>query len=377
MDAPQPPDAPFSREEFETEPTVAPAAASSPLFETHVAPHRNPIFFGRFGLRAGYGIAIWLVCYAILTIGSGVAALASVGKVHEFLADRAFAKAHPHAPHPALNIPFYPRVVIIQDAIIFLGLLAACWLFSRAERRPLRSYGVGSYRVRDIFAGAFWGVAAMSLVVFVLHAGHWLVFEGLLLHGAAAFGYGLLWLFAFLCVGCAEEYTFRGYLQYSLMRGVWGLAEAISPTKARTLAFWIAAVILSILFALAHTGNAGENPFGLLQVFFAGITFVYALWRTGSLWWAIGYHMAWDWSQSYLFGVADSGNVSIGRLFATHPAGRTLFSGGTAGPEGSIFATIALLLTILIIHFTTRPGVQPALYPEPSEHEPQFHSEIA
>jgi hypothetical protein len=76
-----------------------------------------------------------------------------------------------------------------------------------------------------------------------------------------------------------------------------------------------------------------------------GLVFCLALWRTGSLWWAIGFHAAWDWAQSFLYGVADSGTIAQGRLFAAHPLGRPILSGGLTGPEGSAFILPIVLLS--------------------------------
>ena len=355
--------------------------AALPPVNAVPAPSGNRFFFGRFGLRAGYGIAIVLITWGILATLAGLCGIASIGRLHDVMNAQAYAHAHPTAPKIHLKLDFVPKFVIVQDGITFFGLLGACWLFSRGERRPLRAYGIGSYRVADVLPGAFWGVAIMSALVATLYASHLLVFDGRALFGATIFLYGAKWLLAFLLVGLAEEYAFRGYVQYTLMRGVWGLAERLSATSTRAVAFWLAACTFSLLFTLAHTTNGGENFFGLVQVFLAGVTFAYALWRTGSLWWAIGFHMTWDWAQSFLFGVADSGNVSVGRLFVTHPQGRTLLSGGADGPEGSLFATVALLLTIVIIRFTTRPGMQPALEQAPKPMDdaapPLLHNSVA
>jgi len=52
-----------------------------------------------------------------------------------------------------------------------------------------------------------------------------------------------------------------------------------------------------------------------------------------------------DWAESYLWGTADSGRVVQGHLFAVHPQGNILFSGGATGPEGSLLI-IPLLLII-------------------------------
>ena len=342
-----------------------------------LAPH-NTLFFGRFGLRAGYGILIFLIVFAILTTLGSLFALGATGHLKEVIAAQQYAKAHPGQPRPHVHLDMTPLFTIVNDGVWFLGLLGLGWFFHKGERRPMRAYGLGAYRWHDAISGGLWGLVMMTVLVSVLRASHLLVFDGQNVHGFAILHYGVGWLIAFLLVGFAEEYTFRGYVQYTLMRGVWGLAERIAPTQTRPVAFWLAAAILSALFGAVHMGNGGETLFGLVQVVFAGLTFAYALWRTGSLWWGIGFHATWDWAQSFLFGVADSGTISVGRLFITHPQGKPLLSGGPDGPEGSIFATVALVLTIVVLRFTARPGVQPALEPESQTAvDAGFHNAVA
>jgi len=287
---------------------------------------------------------------------------------------KAWKTAHPGQkmpdsakPHPKVSFDFVPSLVISSDSVQFLGMLGLAWLLSRAERRRLGWYGIGANRLRDFIPGAFWGLAALSVLVFTLHAFHLLYFDGRLLFGLPLVVYAIKWLIAFLFVGFAEEYFMRGYMQFTLTRGVFGLAEKISPANARAVAFWIAAFIFSILFLCMHLGNQGENALGLLQVFMVGMVFAYALFRTGSLWWAIGFHMAWDWAQSFLYGVPDSGNISVGRLFQTHFAGKTILSGGADGPEGSLLCIPIFIIMLLVIRFTTKPGPQPPLKQLPRE----------
>jgi membrane protease YdiL (CAAX protease family) len=256
-----------------------------------------------------------------------------------------------------------PAVIFASRAIDVLGMLALCWVFSKGERRRFAVYGIGKNRFRDFAAGALWGLLTLSLLVLILYSLHLLVFDARLLSTSGAFVYGAEWLVAFLMVGLSEEYMLRGYLQYTLTRGLYGLGEKITPASAQAVAFWMAAVIMSIVFSAGHLGNARENPMGLVMVFMAGLVFSYALWRTGSLWWAIGCHMTWDWAQSFLYGVPDSGQISIGRLFQTHPAGNRLLSGDIAGPEGSVYVIPIMLLTVVIIRFTTVKGSQPSLKP--------------
>ena len=127
---------------------------------------------------------------------------------------------------------------------------------------------------------------------------------------------------------------------------------AFKTRHSATLGFWTAALLFSFLFGLGHKGIPGESPIGLLSAGLASMVFCLSLWRTGSLWWAIGFHASWDWAQSFLYGVADSGSMVKSHLLATHPVGKPLLSGGATGPEGSIFVLAILFLIVLIILFT-------------------------
>jgi membrane protease YdiL (CAAX protease family) len=319
---------------------------------------RNTIFVGRFGLRAGWSALLYIALAIVFSIVFIVAALAIAGKLPGVLHDiRAHAPAPQSIPDITAHDAFIPRI------LQFAGLSLAALLLGRIERRRFSVYGIGRNRFADFLPGAFWGLATLSLLVAVLRATHHLVFDAQVLHGTAIYSFGFKWLLAFLSVGLLEEYLNRGFLQFTLTRGIFGLARKISHTHARAVAFTIAAFVMSILFSAGHLFNARENPMGIALTFVAAILFSYALWRTGSLWWAIGNHMAWDWAQSYLYGVPDSGQISAGRLFHTHPVGNPLLSGGIDGPEGSIFAIPILLLAVLAVRFTTKPGPQPPLQP--------------
>jgi hypothetical protein len=210
-----------------------------------------------------------------------------------------------------------------------------------------------SRKLSHFLVGLAWGIACLTVLILTLWKAGLLVIEGRVLSGGDIFRYGAIWLLGFLLVGLLEEYLTRGYVQYTLTRGLTGLYQwAFKTRHSAALGFWTSAVIFSLLFGVGHTTNPGESPIGLLSVFLAGMVFCFSLWRTGSLWWAIGFHTSWDWGQSFLYGVADSGLMVQHRLLATHPAGKPILSGGTTGPEGSIFIVGILALIILIILFT-------------------------
>jgi uncharacterized protein len=312
-------------------PTVEPVPPTQPS-----TLHR--IFMGKDGLRAGWSLLIFIALFAAIIFCANV-----IGH-----------KLHPPAAKTAKTTEMSIRRVLIGEAIPFLVVLLVTWIMSKIERRPNSVYGFGGRRKLAYFlAGLGWGVICLSLLILILLKSGFLVVDGRLLAGGDIFRYGAIWLLGFLLVGLFEEYLTRGYLQYTLTRGLAGLYQwAFKTRHSKALGFWTAAIIFSILFGLGHSHNPGESPIGLLSAGLAAMVFCFSLWRTGSLWWAIGFHTSWDWAQSFLYGVADSGTMVPHHLLATHPVGKPILSGGATGPEGSIFIVGVLALVSLIIVFT-------------------------
>ena len=137
-----------------------------------------------------------------------------------------------------------------------------------------------------------------------------------------------------LLVGLAEESLLRGYLQFVL---------------ARALGFWWTALTLSLIFGLLHGGNGGETWLGLFGAGAAGLFCCLSLWYTKSLFWGVGFHSGLDWGEGYLYGTPHSGIVDPWRLIATHPTGDPLWSGGSAGPEGSLLWVPLLVASAVVM----------------------------
>src|SRR5579863_3003811 len=299
----------------------------------------HQIFVGKDGLRAGWSLLIFVALFAVII----------------YCANRIGHKLYPPTPKEAdPKADIAPLRGFISELVPLLVTLLATWIMSKIERRPNSVYGLGDSRMLShFFAGLAWGITCLTLLILTLWKAGLLIFNGRLLFGSDILKYGAIWLAGFLLVGMIEEYLTRGYLQYTLTRGLAGFYQwAFKTRHSAALGFWSAAVIFSVLFFLGHTRNPGESPIGLLSVFLAGMVFCFSLWRTGSLWWAIGLHTSWDWGQSFLYGVADSGLMIQHRLLAAHPVGKPILSGGTTGPEGSIFIVGILALIMLIILFT-------------------------
>jgi uncharacterized protein len=337
------------------------------------------IFFGTAGLRAGWSLLIYLaLLWALLN-----ASAAFMHAVKQRLAARTQQNvAAPFTPQSAAPAPHVPaatpstlistKAVYENEGVPLLCVVFATWIMAKIERRASSVYGLGGQRrLRNFLAGLGWGVALLSLLVFGLRATGLLVFDARLLFGSAALRYGSVWMAGFLLVGLLEEYLFRGYLLFTLARGINGVYKWLHAPGGDAFGFWSAAVLLSFGFGLHHQSNPGESPVGLVSAGLISVVFCLSLWRTGSLWWAIGFHASWDWAQSFLYGVADSGTMIEGHLFATHPVGQPIFSGGLTGPEGSLFILAVVALTAIVIIFTLprTPVVHsPASAPQPSLH---------
>ncbi len=328
-------------------PTDEPIPAPQPSPQTSTL---RKVFIGDDGLGAGWSLLIFLAIFAVIIFGVNF-----VG--HKFF---------PNAPKPPkAGEEGSPSFLFIAEAIPFVFLAFFTWVMSKIERRPASAYGFGGRRrLMYFFSGLAWGIVCLSILIAVLWKSGLLAFDGRLLFGRDILRYGAIWLLGFLLVGLFEEYLTRGYLQFTLTRGLAGVYQWLFKTEySKALGFWTSGIIFSILFGLGHGTNPGESPIGLLSAGSAAMLFCFSLWRTGSLWWAIGFHTSWDWGQSFLYGVADSGIMAQHHLFATHPIGKPILSGGTTGPEGSIFILAILALAGLIVTFTlprTQYGEAPA-----------------
>jgi len=117
----------------------------------------------------------------------------------------------------------------------------------------------------------------------------------------------------------------------------------------RAIAIWPAAILSSVLFMYGHLGNEGETMLGIFATGLLGLTLSYSVIKTGSLWFALGFHASWNFTQSFLLGFHNSGVQSPASWFSTDITGPTLLTGGTVGPEGSILLFPTVLCLLLII----------------------------
>ncbi len=222
--------------------------------------------------------------------------------------------------------------------IMAFFVVLATWILSRMEKRPLDDYGMPPRQVLGMrfWEGCIWGFAMLSAILLILRAsGHFRI-DSVALAGGELYRYALGWGAVFFAVAVSEELAFRGYWLFSF---------------ARRIGFWRAAMFTSTVFGLAHLGNPGENALGILQVIVTGLLFCFMIRRTGTLWFALGFHAAWDWAETFFYGTPDSGLIGVGRYLNTSVQGPNWLTGGSAGPEGSVIVFLVLSLCALLISF--------------------------
>jgi CAAX protease family protein len=139
----------------------------------------------------------------------------------------------------------------------------------------------------------------------------------------------------FLVVPAAAEEAFlRGYpLQ--------ALAEAWGP--------WPALGVTSVAFGALHLRNPGVTAIGATNVAVAGVFLGMVYLRTGSLWWATGAHVGWNFAHGYLADVPVSGlELMDAPLYEGVLRGPSWLSGGAFGPEGSLLATAVVCVAVAL-----------------------------
>ncbi len=120
---------------------------------------------------------------------------------------------------------------------------------------------------------------------------------------------------------------------------------------------WIALASSAALFGALHLANPNATVVAAAAISLeAGLMLAAAYMVTRRLWFPIGIHMAWNFIQGGVFGVAVSGNASRG-LLQSRLSGAELVSGGAFGAESSIFAVaFGLIFTSVFLYKAQKNG---------------------
>jgi uncharacterized protein len=226
---------------------------------------------------------------------------------------------------------------LFQELLLFLSAFIPAAFLGFTERRQAADFGlpVGTRSLLQFSQGFLFGLAEIAALIGLISACGGYSFGTIDLHGSSLWTWLGYWLVFFFLVGLAEEFAFRGYAQFTL---------------AQSIGFWPAAIALSVSFGAIHLTNPGESWIGIVDIVGTGLLLAFTLKRTGNLWLAIGWHAAFDFGESFVFSVPDSGTLLAGHLSNATLHGPVWLTGGTVGPEGSVFSFITMAAAALFIH---------------------------
>ncbi len=277
------------------------------------------VFVGPHGLRAGWRLAIFS---AVL-----IALVVVLRQVADWTLD-----------HFQITVPdvITPSVIFLQDATAMVAIMLATLLMKRIERRSLAEYGIQVRRPfnRFFWVGIAWGLVSPTAVMGAMWLLHGYSLGGLALHGGDILKYSVEWALACILLGFAEEYVFRGYPLFTLGTGI---------------GFWPAAFLLSLGFgALHYFGKPFERWTDFASTGLLGLFMCLSLRRTGSLSFAIGFHITFDYANIFVFSGPNGGELAVGHLLNASFPGPTWLTGGLLGPEASllVFPVIAVMFIV-------------------------------
>jgi membrane protease YdiL (CAAX protease family) len=285
------------------------------------------IFINRAGrLRSGWRVLVFVLLYTfvLFLVTTGVRVLY------------------------VLSTYLWPNMVLLgnlEDLVyrmsLLLAALGAGFFCTRIlEGLPWRALGLSCHQgwLRDLLVGSAIGSISLAFATAIAAAAGGLrfTFAGPAMVGAIGRTL-LLSAILFIVAALAEEALFRGYPLQTLTR-----ASLVS----------LGILVTSVPFAAIHLRNPNvAQGFTFVNTALAGVWFAIAYLRTRSLWFPLGIHWAWNWTQASLFGLPVSGITSI----APHPLlngtdlGPSWLTGGSYGIEGGLACTATLVISTLFI----------------------------
>ena len=242
------------------------------------------------------------------------------------------------------NVDF---VETVADNFAFLGYWVITFIYLnvvKTDKPILRAIGTESKG--NTFLMAFFGLLlglllnAICAIVAILHGDIHLSFVGFPL-------LKLLLIFVSVIVqGAGEELLCRGVLYQRIRKGY------SNP--------WVAILVNPLIFVFVHLLIPGVTIWVILSIYFVGVAFGLMVYYLDSLWMAMAAHAAWNFSQSFIFGLYNDNIVRDFTIFRQNQdlTKTSLFYNGSFdiqfGIEGSVTSVILWVLTAFIVFYIGR-----------------------
>lgn len=226
-----------------------------------------------------------------------------------------------------------------ERTMLLAATLAASALCARLlERRSFGSIGYKFHQgwARDFTLGSALGAATLCIAVIIATVAGSMSFV-LQSNSISVIAINFVGLFSvFLIAAAFEEALIRGFAFQAI-------AHNLGPV--------VALVGTSVLFGAMHLGNENVTSLSTINTTLAGIWLGAAYFATRSLWLATALHYAWNLVMAFVFGLPVSGFTIYKSLaiFDGRGSEPVWVSGGDYGPEGGVAATVALIISTLIV----------------------------
>ena len=227
--------------------------------------------------------------------------------------------------------------VFLSEYAMFIGLwiviLAYCFFW---DKELLPSFGPGegnTFKNLLIGLGIGLGMNLTCALAAIAHGDiviYYSKFDAL---------YLLVGFLAVLIQSGGEELMTRGYM--------------LGATRERYGAVF-AIAFNSLFFAAAHLMNPGVTALSIINIVLVGVLCSLLVIFYDSLWMAMGLHTAWNYCQSLLLGLPNSGIVSAKALFKLDAATDSVFYSAAFGLEGSLFTAILESACIALVLYLNR-----------------------
>ncbi|MCK5906426.1 MAG: CPBP family intramembrane metalloprotease, partial [Flavobacteriales bacterium] len=233
----------------------------------------------------------------------------------------------------ALNtiLPYKSGITDILNSIIFMfismlggfGLIAIYRKYIDKESFFDMGFSFKN-RLFDLLLGIATGVVLISIgFIFLIAIGNLEV---------TGIDFNVKWFFGsmvlMILVSLHEEVIVRGYLLNSLM--------SISNK-------YFALALSSILFGAMHLMNPNISTVSFINIVLAGFLLGISYLHSKNLWFPMGLHFSWNFFQGPVLGFEVSGQ-EMKSLISQNISGNELITGGEFGFEGSLIATVLMIV---------------------------------
>ena len=250
------------------------------------------------------------IAYGAVTLGEGVQDMVNVLALHDGLGALGLTEG-------GYSTSAAAAIYTMASYLVFIGIWIVFLIYLRASKRERPILGTITRRT----AGNTPAMLGLGLLL------------GFVLNSACALVAVLGGSVSLSLVGVTvAELVCRCYLYQRTLQTSGSHVVAIALSAA--------------FFTMLHLANSGVTVLALANLALFGVLFALVVWKLDSPWAAFGLHASWNFTQTVLLGLPNSGGttpfVVFGVALGTTPVAGFAYDPGF-GIEGSAMATVVLL----------------------------------